>query len=150
MKNVTSACRTNWPSQSRLQLRCVLTLHSIFAHEDHDVASVFIQSLSPKVIEFLLDDASRNVSDEMDLLFTIECVKLLEVMVRAQDDSEKRQQLMEFLLPILVSHLGRFNGIFFTREQIFHRIEIKYQRALVGKWRNHSISPFFLFRKHFR
>ena len=89
-----------------MQLRCVLTLHSIFAHEDHDVASVYIQSLSPKVIEYLLDDASRIVANEMDLLFTIECVKLLEVMVRSQDDQEKRQRLMEFLLPILVSHLG--------------------------------------------
>ena len=80
---------------------------------------MYIQSLSPKVIEYLLDDASRNVSDEMELMFTIECVKLLEVMVRAQDDSEKRQQLMEFLLPILVSHLGRFNGtFFFKRKQI--------------------------------
>ena len=81
-------------------------MHSIFAHEDHDVASVYIQSLSPKVIEYLLDDASRIVANEMDLLFTIECVKLLEVMVRSQDDPEKRQRLMEFLLPILVSHLG--------------------------------------------
>ena len=88
-------------------------MHSIFAHEDHDVASVYIQSLSPRVIEYLLDDASRNVSDEIELLFTIECVKLLEVMVRAQDDSEKRQQLMEFLLPILVSHLGRCSAEFF-------------------------------------
>ena len=89
-----------------LAIRCVLTLHSIFAHEDHDVASVYIQSLSPRVIEYLLDDASRVVANEMDLLFTIECVKLLEVMVRSQEDPEKRQRLMEFLLPILVSHLG--------------------------------------------
>lgn len=81
-------------------------MHSIFAHEDNDVASVYIQSLSPKVLEYLLDDASRTVSDETELLFTIECVKLLEVMVRTQDEPEKRRQLMEFLLPILVSHLG--------------------------------------------
>ena len=101
------------PAPSLTKFRCALTLHSIFAHEDHDVASVYIQSLSPRVIEYLLDDASRNVSDEIELLFTIECVKLLEVMVRAQDDSEKRQQLMEFLLPILVSHLGRCSAEIF-------------------------------------
>ena len=101
------------------KFRCALTLHSIFAHEDSDVASVYIQSLSPRVLEYLLDDASRTVSDETELLFTIECVKLLEVMVRAQDEPEKRRQLMEFLLPILVSHLG---WCFFIRKCVIGNV----------------------------
>ena len=132
---------TNWPSPPLLQLRCVLALHSIFAHEDHDVASVYIQSLSPKVIEYLLDDASRNVSEDIELLFTIECVKLLEVMVRAQDDSEKRQQLMEFLLPILVSHLGRYSTEFFTREKRVIKKPILHPMALRGALNPSLIPP---------
>ncbi len=88
-----------------VRFKCAQTLQSVFAHEDRAVAAPFIQSLSPKVIEFLLQPASRNVKSEADLMLTSECVKLLETMIRTQDSTESRTQLMEFLLPVLVSHL---------------------------------------------
>jgi hypothetical protein len=71
---------------------CAQTLGSIFSLEDRAVAAPYIQSLAPKIIEYLLDDKSRLVDGEKELLFTAECVKLLETMVRTQETQENRDE----------------------------------------------------------
>lgn len=100
---------------------CIQTAASIFEQADHVTALSFVQALAPVIMEFLLvDETSRAIKNESDLLLTLECVRALEILMtspnlrvipegddEASADAKRVEKLLIFLVPILVSHLLR-------------------------------------------
>lgn len=85
--------------------RCLQTLQSIFQHPDRRVALPYIQSLSPRIMHFLLDDASREVKTEEEFRVTTECVVTVEILLRLLEDDQKQGIMLQYLIPILVGQL---------------------------------------------
>eukprot|EP00058_Branchiostoma_floridae_P024642 XP_002610132.1 hypothetical protein BRAFLDRAFT_121581 [Branchiostoma floridae] len=93
-----------WQSDNpQLQLKCLQTLSSIF-QADVVVATPYIHTMGPLVVE-RLQQASRNKpSTEMELATVLEALKLLETLVAMTED-HLRVHLVNLLVPILVSYL---------------------------------------------
>ncbi|XP_035692964.1 HEAT repeat-containing protein 5B-like [Branchiostoma floridae] len=93
-----------WLSDNpQLQLKCLQTLSSIF-QADVVVATPYIHTMGPLVVE-RLQQASRNKpSTEMELATVLEALKLLETLVAMTED-HLRVHLVNLLVPILVSYL---------------------------------------------
>ena len=86
--------------------RCVLTLQSIFAHNDRAVALPYVQGLAPRIVEYLLDSESREIKSEIELLLVVESLNMVEILVKlVEEEEEKKSQLLSFLIPILISQL---------------------------------------------
>lgn len=85
--------------------KCVRTLQSIFRHPDREVSVPYVRTLSQSIFEYLLDESSRAVKSEEELLLTLECVKIAELMVSDLPEPGQRSQLLGVVIPILISHL---------------------------------------------
>ena len=60
----------------------------------------------------MLDEESRDVSNEADLALTLECLKAVEVLMTSPnlaptppETDNRPDQLLVFLIPVLISHL---------------------------------------------
>ena len=65
----------------------------------------YVRTLSQSIFEYLLDESSRAVKSEEELLLTLECVKIAELMVSDLPEPGQRSQLLGVVIPILISHL---------------------------------------------
>ncbi len=115
---VVCAPNVQWPAinaftqgicsdDATVKRKAVQTLHSIFQRPERMVSVPYIHALAPRMLEFLLDETSREVKTESDLQFTFECCQAMEGLLKllSREETEKRVQLLEFLVPVLVGQL---------------------------------------------
>eukprot|EP00095_Tigriopus_kingsejongensis_P009914 maker-scaffold1364_size45483-snap-gene-0.13 protein:Tk09914 transcript:maker-scaffold1364_size45483-snap-gene-0.13-mRNA-1 annotation:"heat repeat-containing protein 5b" len=88
-----------------VRLKCAQTLNSIFHHKQKAISVPYIHSLLPKILAYLMSESARAVKTSEDLLFTSECLRVVENLLSSLPDQEKKGQILVFVIPILVSHL---------------------------------------------
>ncbi|KAG5327693.1 HTR5B protein, partial [Pseudoatta argentina] len=87
-----------------VKLKCVQTLRTIFLHPERNISTPYIHALAPRLIEYLYSDKSKQVTNDMELTFTLECISTVEALIGLADLSN-RIQMLTLLVPILINYL---------------------------------------------
>nr|CAH7763089.1 unnamed protein product [Callosobruchus chinensis] len=85
-----------------VRLKCIKTLKSLFAHQDKAIASSYIHTLAPQLVEFLYTE--KEIHSDGELFVTIEIIITVESLIDLAYP-EKRIQMLTLLVPVLVSFL---------------------------------------------
>ncbi|XP_060537015.1 HEAT repeat-containing protein 5B isoform X2 [Cylas formicarius] len=91
-------------SNTAVKLKCVKMLKSLFAHPDRTVATPYIHTLAPQIVESLYSDSSKKIVSEGELLVTVEMICTVESLINLAEP-QNRIQMLTLLVPILVSYL---------------------------------------------
>ncbi|KAK3093785.1 hypothetical protein FSP39_020183 [Pinctada imbricata] len=97
--------RETWAADSlEIKLKSLQMFTSVVQHRDTESATPFIRGVAGKILEYLLKlkDEKTNIDSHIGLI--IAAVNLTEILVGKADD-EKRINILQALLPILVSFL---------------------------------------------
>ncbi|XP_019760374.2 HEAT repeat-containing protein 5B isoform X2 [Dendroctonus ponderosae] len=86
------------------KLKCIKTLKSLFAHPDKSVATPYIHSLAPQLVEFLYSDQAKQITSNEEFCMTFETINAVESLI-ALAEPHNRIQMLSLLVPILVSYL---------------------------------------------
>ncbi|XP_044766090.1 HEAT repeat-containing protein 5B isoform X1 [Coccinella septempunctata] len=89
---------------STVRLKCVQTLKSLFAHPDKSIATAYIHSLAPRLVEFLYTDNARKIYSDGELLVTLETIGCVESLISLAEP-QNRIQMLTLLVPVLISYL---------------------------------------------
>ncbi|KAF7405269.1 hypothetical protein HZH66_004175 [Vespula vulgaris] len=87
-----------------VKLKCVQTLKTIFLHPERMISTPYIHSLAPRLVEYLYSDKSKQVTNELELSFTLECISTVEALIGLAELSN-RIQMLTLLVPILINYL---------------------------------------------
>ncbi|KAK2577979.1 hypothetical protein KPH14_008413 [Odynerus spinipes] len=87
-----------------VKLKCVQTLRTIFLHPERTISTPYIHSLAPRLVEYLYSDKSKQVINELELAFTLECISTVEALIGLAEISN-RIQMLTLLVPILINYL---------------------------------------------
>ncbi|KZC10298.1 HEAT repeat-containing protein 5B [Dufourea novaeangliae] len=87
-----------------VKLKCVQTLRTIFLHPERVISTPYIHALAPRLVEYLYNDKSKQVADDLELSFTLECISTVEALIGLADLSH-RIQMLTLLVPILINYL---------------------------------------------
>ncbi|KAJ8983314.1 hypothetical protein NQ317_010852 [Molorchus minor] len=87
-----------------VRLKCVKTLKSLFAHQDRTVATPYIHTLAPQLVEFLYSDSAKKLYSEDELSVTVETIVTVESLIELAEP-HNRIQMLTLLVPVLVSYL---------------------------------------------
>ncbi|XP_040574960.1 HEAT repeat-containing protein 5B [Lepeophtheirus salmonis] len=94
--------------ESRVKLRCIQALQSVFQHPQKRISHFYIVSLSPRLfqISFMLHS---NLKSETDLRFLLECHNLIESLIVKGGSPNA---ILQFLIPALVNQLLSGDALF--------------------------------------
>ncbi|XP_049821749.1 HEAT repeat-containing protein 5B isoform X2 [Aethina tumida] len=87
-----------------VKLKCVKMLKSLFSHPDRAVATPYIHTLAPQLVEFLYSDSARKINSDGELSVTLEAIVTIESLVGLAEP-QNRLQMLSLLVPILVNYL---------------------------------------------
>lgn len=62
-------------------MKCIKTLKSLFAHPDRAVATPYIHSLAPQLVEFLYSDKAKKLSSNEEFCITVETINAVESLI---------------------------------------------------------------------
>ncbi|XP_031777136.1 HEAT repeat-containing protein 5B isoform X2 [Nasonia vitripennis] len=92
-----------------IRLKCVQTLRTIFLHPERCISTPYIHALAPRIVEFLYSDQSKQVTNDADLQFTLECITTIEGLIAlaepTRQDLLQGIQMLTLLVPILINYL---------------------------------------------
>ncbi|XP_076643444.1 HEAT repeat-containing protein 5B isoform X1 [Halictus rubicundus] len=92
-----------------VRLKCVQTLRTIFLHPERTISTPYIHALAPRLVEYLYSDKSKQVINDVELSFTLECVSTVEALIGLADLSHRDLlqgiQMLTLLVPILINYL---------------------------------------------
>ncbi|XP_014295577.1 HEAT repeat-containing protein 5B isoform X2 [Microplitis demolitor] len=91
-------------NNTMVRLKCVQTLKTIFLHPDRSISTPYIHALAPRIVEYLYSDQSKQVENDLELSFTLECISTIEALI-ALTESKNRIQMLTLLVPILINFL---------------------------------------------
>lgn len=77
-----------------MKLKCVQTLRTIFLHPVCHISIPYIHALAPRLIEYLYNDKSKQVTSDMELTFTLECITTVEALIGLADVSNRKLLLL--------------------------------------------------------
>lgn len=86
------------------KLKCIKTLKSLFSHPQKAVATPYIHSLAPQLVEFLYSEKSKNMASNEDFCITVETINAVESLI-ALAEPHNRIQMLSLLVPVLVNYL---------------------------------------------
>lgn len=87
-----------------IKLKCVQTLRTIFQHPELSISTPYIHALAPRIVEFLYSESSKQVTNDSELSFTLECIMSIEGLI-ALAEPTNRIQMLTLLVPILINFL---------------------------------------------
>lgn len=73
-----------------MRLKCVQTLKSLFAHPDRTVATPYIHTLAPRLVEFLYSDSARNIFSDGELVVTLETIVTVESLIELAEPQNRK------------------------------------------------------------
>ncbi|XP_063929374.1 HEAT repeat-containing protein 5B isoform X4 [Zophobas morio] len=121
-------------SNSTVRLKCVQTLKSLFSHPDRAVATPYIHTLAPRLVEFLYSDAARNIFSDGELLVTLETIVAVESLIELAEpqnrDIMQGIQMLTLLVPILISYLLEGQALRSANKYSLNLHEISLQRLM--------------------
>lgn len=68
-----------------MRLKCVQTLRTIFLHPERNISAPYINALAPRLLEYLHSYRSKQVTSDMELTFTLECISTVEALIGLVD-----------------------------------------------------------------
>lgn len=74
----------------QIRLKCIQTLRSIFSHSDRTVATPYIHTLAPRLVEFLYTDNARNVLCDGELSVTLETIITVESLITLAEPQNRK------------------------------------------------------------
>jgi hypothetical protein len=74
----------------QVKLKCVQTLRTIFLHPERNISTPYIHALAPRLVEYLYSDKSKQVTNDMELTFTLECISTVEALIGLADLSNRK------------------------------------------------------------
>ncbi|KAF7287767.1 hypothetical protein GWI33_003401 [Rhynchophorus ferrugineus] len=89
---------------SATKLKCIKTLKSLFSHPEKSVATPYIHSLAPQLVEFLYSEKAKKLTSNEDFRITVETINAVESLI-ALAEPHNRIQMLSLLVPILVNYL---------------------------------------------
>lgn len=66
------------------------TLKQLFAHPDRTVATPYIHTLAPRLVEFLYSDAARNIFSDGELFVTLETIVTVESLIELAEPQNRK------------------------------------------------------------
>ncbi|XP_034942648.1 HEAT repeat-containing protein 5B isoform X2 [Chelonus insularis] len=87
-----------------VKLKCVQTLKTIFQHPERSISTPYIHALAPRLVEYLYSDKSKQIQNELELSYTLECVNTIEALITLAEP-KNRIQMLTLLVPILINYL---------------------------------------------
>lgn len=66
------------------------TLKSLFAHPDRVVATPYIHTLAPRLVEFLYSDGARNIFTDGELYVTLETIVAVESLIDLAEPQNRK------------------------------------------------------------
>ncbi|XP_043289102.1 HEAT repeat-containing protein 5B isoform X2 [Venturia canescens] len=92
-----------------VKLKCVQTLKTIFVHPERSISTPYIHALAPRLVEYLYSDKSKQVTSEIELSFTLECISTIEALIALAEPTNRDLmqgiQMLTLLVPILINYL---------------------------------------------
>ncbi|XP_051162517.1 HEAT repeat-containing protein 5B isoform X3 [Leptopilina boulardi] len=92
-----------------IKLKCVQTLRTIFQHPELSISTPYIHSLAPRIVEFLYSEQSKQVENDSELSFTLECIMSIEGLIALAEPANRELmqgiQMLTLLVPILINFL---------------------------------------------
>lgn len=61
------------------------TLRTIFLHPERHISTPYIHALAPRLVEYLYSEKSKQVANDMELTFTLECISTVETLIGLAD-----------------------------------------------------------------
>ncbi|XP_050313880.1 HEAT repeat-containing protein 5B isoform X2 [Anthonomus grandis grandis] len=86
------------------KLKCIKTLKSLFSHTEKAVATPYIHSLAPQLVEFLYSDNAKRITSNEEFCITVETINAVESLI-ALAEPHNRIQMLSLLVPTLVNYL---------------------------------------------
>ncbi|XP_014207871.1 HEAT repeat-containing protein 5B [Copidosoma floridanum] len=87
-----------------IRLKCVQTLRTIFLQQDRSISTPYIHALAPRIVEYLYSDQSKQVTNDEELQFTLECITTVDSLI-ALAEPTRRIQILTLLVPVLINYL---------------------------------------------
>ncbi|XP_043481712.1 HEAT repeat-containing protein 5B isoform X3 [Leptopilina heterotoma] len=92
-----------------IKLKCAQTLRTIFQHPDLSISTPYIHALAPRIVEFLYSESSKQVTNDSELSFTLECIMSIEGLIALAEPTNRELmqgiQMLTLLVPILINFL---------------------------------------------
>lgn len=64
-------------------------MRTIFLHPERIISTPYIHALAPRLVEYLYSDKSKQVTHDLELSFTLECVSTVEALIGLADLSNR-------------------------------------------------------------
>lgn len=64
-------------------------MRTIFLHPERIISIPYIHALAPRLVEYLYSDKSKQVTTDVGLSFTLECVNTIEALIGLADLSHR-------------------------------------------------------------
>lgn len=74
----------------QVRLKCVRTLKSLFTHQDRAVATPYIHTLAPQLVEFLYTDSARKLYSDGELSVTVETIITVESLIELAEPHNRK------------------------------------------------------------
>ncbi|XP_058806084.1 HEAT repeat-containing protein 5B isoform X2 [Phymastichus coffea] len=87
-----------------IRIKCIQTLRTIFIHQERSISTPYIHALAPRIVEYLYTDQSKQVKDDSELQYTLECITTIESLIALAEPTQ-RIQMLTLLVPILINYL---------------------------------------------
>lgn len=71
-------------------MKCVRTLKSLFTHQDRTVATPYIHTLAPQLVEFLYSDSAKKLYSDGELSVTVETIITVESLIELAEPHNRK------------------------------------------------------------
>lgn len=64
-------------------------MRTIFLHPDRAISTPYIHALAPRLVEYLYSEKSKQITTDLELSFTLECISTVEALIGLADLSHR-------------------------------------------------------------
>lgn len=79
-------------------MKCIKTLKSLFSHPEKSVATPYIHSLAPQLVEFLYSEKAKKLSSNEDFRITVEAINAVESLIALAEPHNSKYIKILFLI----------------------------------------------------
>lgn len=59
-------------------------------HPEKSISTPYIHTLAPRLVEYLYSDQSKQVENDLELSFTIECISTVEALITLAESKTRK------------------------------------------------------------
>ena len=69
-------------------------------HPERSVSTPYIHALAPRIVEFLYSDQSKQVTNDSELSFTLECITTIEGLIALAEPTNRKNIIFHHLFSL--------------------------------------------------